>query len=210
MENKEDLKKLEDKVRNINKGNFNAAQSFASDMLDTDNEEKLGCTAIDFAKIRVDVQIECEASIDSIINLYFDVDTLPDKIKLMLTSRRAMDITSLQALVYQLKTADFAIQEVLNKLNENLTINTSSRLFESLNNLQRTNIVTTKELKLSIVSLQKEYKDLKNILEVEFPSINNTEVNENIKRGTKEMIKEMSDVEEEIAYLNKDTPDGSK
>lgn len=155
----------------------------------------------DFSTLRDSVNEDSKTTITNIVHFHFNFENLTEEAEKMVKARMEIDILSLHTIMYQLKTSDFAIGRILDEINNGATTNV--RLFESLVGLQKNNLEATKALGSTITELEKMYKDLYSSIE-DKGMVNNIEEDEhsNINRGTRNVIKDISNLEDEINILN--------
>lgn len=193
MENKD----LENKLKTVAGDDIVNKIKTASEALGKEEKVK-----IDFLELKDDVHKQAKNAIETIVNFYFKLDDLNDNIKSMIESKMDMDVVSLHSVLYQIKTSDYATAQILDEINNGVTIK-SVRLFEALNGLQKTNIDSTKTLNSMLNTLDKQYSELHNTVEQKMLEDFGDEDSNKVKRGTKNIIKNLSDINEEIERLNR-------
>ena len=178
-----------EKLKNIEIENANEALPFIKER-------------VNFLELKEEVNIQARQTIENIVSFFFDVETTNDSVKKMLQTKMDLDVISLNTVIYQLKTSDYAIAQILNEINIGIS-NQTIRLFESLNGLQKINIDSTKLLSSMLAVFEKQYADLKKYMEENsLLSIKAIEDNGEVHRGTRALLQNISNIDDEIEHLN--------
>lgn len=193
QENKD---QLERKLKAIGADTSVEIVKMASDVL-----AKTESDIFDFDRLQIEVETQSSDTVKSIASFYFDFNELDISAIQMVKSRMSIDILSLHSVIYQMKTSDYAISQILNEVRKGFT-NSSIRLLEALNGVQKTNLEATKTLASMITIFEQQYSALKSRIETEL-SIKNPipEEESGIVRGSKAVIKNLHDLDDEIEML---------
>lgn len=167
----------------------------ASDYIPTRTVE-----TVDFTLLHEQVKEQAEQTIRNIASVFFDLSNVPDNVKRMVESRIEIDVLTIQSIIYQIRTSEYAVGQLLNELSTGITSN-SVRLFEALNGLQKTNVDSTKTLNSILMLLEKQYSELFESVESLMIKRGDTE-KDGISRGSRDMLKELSDLDAEVELLN--------
>jgi hypothetical protein len=192
---------LEAKLKEVGETSAANIVKTAKDVLPTKEVQ-----IVDFVVLQNEVKQQATSTVSNIANFYFNFDDIDSKAKQMVLTRMELDIISLNSVVYQIKTAEYATAQLLNEINTGIT-NNSIRLFEALNGLQKTNMEASKTLAQMITIFEEQYSKLKKSIDEEIMSqkVQSGEVvDDGIERGTKSFLKEMSNLDEEIESFNND------
>lgn len=187
---------LEAKLKSIGAEGAAEVAKLAKDALPMKQQE-----IIDFLALREEVNTQATSTVENIAEYFFDFSEMKSNAIKMIKSRMELDIVSLNSVIYQLKTSDYAIAQILDEVSRGIT-NNSVRLFEALNSLQRTNIEATKTLSSMITVFEQQYASLKNQIKHIDMMENEAEENDGVHRGTRKIFQEISDLDEEIESLN--------
>jgi hypothetical protein len=195
-------KSLEDKIKDIDSKEAQNIIKSASDVLGAE----VAIEQLDFLKLKSDVNEQSKSTIKNIAELFFDFNKLSKEAKVMVESRMELDIISLESIIYQIKTSDYATTQILRELNMGLTSKTA-KLFELFNTMQKTNIDSIKTLSSLTSILENQYANLKKSIDEisitrEVTCIEGGDETGRIKRGTKDLLKDISDLDAEILKLN--------
>lgn len=187
---------LEAKLKSIGAEGAAEVAKLAKDVLPMKQQE-----IIDFLALREEVNTQATSTVENIAEYFFDFSEMKSNAIKMIKSRMELDIVSLNSVIYQLKTSDYAIAQILDEISRGIT-NNSVRLFEALNSLQRTNIEATKTLSSMITVFEQQYASLKNQIKHIDMMENEAEENDGVHRGTRKIFQEISDLDGEIESLN--------
>lgn len=187
---------LEAKLKSIGAEGAAEVAKLAKDALPMKQKE-----IVDFLALKEEVNNKATSTVENIADYFFDFDELKANATKMIKSRMELDIISLNSVIYQLRTSDYAIAQILDEVSRGIT-NNSVRLFEALNSLQRTNIEATKTLSSMITIFEQQYASLKNQIKHIDMMESESEENDGVHRGTRKIFQEISDIDEEIESLN--------
>lgn len=204
MPNKIDknLQLLEDKIKSIDSADARDLIKSAAEVIEPEKIHQ----QIDFLQLKSDVNEQSEKTVKSIAELFFDFDSMKPEVEKMVKSRMELDVISLHSIVYQIRTSDYAIAQILDELNAGFTAK-SAKLYELLNQMQKTNIDSIKTLSSLTTILENQYNNLKKSIDevmVTKSTSDDEDEDGSIKRGTRDILKDISDVDEEIKRLNVD------
>lgn len=189
---------LEDKLMGLDTNNVvNKAEDILPD-LDTSVVEN----EFDFIELQKVVNDRAIKTIDNIVSRYFDLDRLDTKSRCFIETRMEMDVISLKSIIYQMETSDYAVGQILDQLNSGFTTRTP-RMLETLSAMQKTNIDSIKTLTQTITIFDSQYAKMRENIEEEQEIESDVDSEDGmIARGTRDVIRELSDTEREIEFLN--------